>query len=1273
MDAFARNPIGGATSIPELCESSNSRGMGTSLHSTHRREVDERPAVAVERPRCLHRVQESAQPEPRKARSKRARGVRESRQQGDQRKGQEGKGEGESRAGELCSERRMRRDMREPEGVPKAPGEQASTVHGDRIWSAAWSSLLKCRGRLTRIFYSIRSRTAQERAPKGVVWPLPLPFPEVHVKLAKRGQVDFARKLGVNFLVLCLNNLVDAKKHFSRVMPSFGTALNREQWAAVRELAKHVEEWNAVPPITAAEMGRAAAKVEGVETMLASMEEESVCLLQPLRKYRGGGTENLQTNWGYRPSPGEVVGKTEAVPSHLAKKIEPSRLKFWSEPSFNALPFLDYANQQTFEFPLSFAEEPCEETLPAPRVSVRCAREDELSFLELLDSTGRLELVPEEEVRMQYRNGAFAIPKDGLRDRMVLDARPPNVLEGPEKRWIQSLGSISQFSHFFLKDEEEAVVFAEDLREFYHAFTISQQRKRRNAFKLQVTPSSVQHLRCFKPSLRKHKVLIPCLNTMAMGDLNAVSYGQTSHLSVILQSGALVLEDFLALRLTPPRRGLVAGLMIDDFLIIDRRKRGAESTEAEEVVAEVVEQYERVGLPRHAGKAVSGELQASFWGSQFDGKKGELRPSLTKAIPLASLTLELMRLGLSSVSLLEVLGGSFVACLQYRRRLMSCMEEIFAAQRMRDRKDLVRLSLELHDELATLVALLPLCVIDLRLQPSERLYASDASGSGEAAVYAEVGEPATEELQFHGLQKGVWNKLLSPYNAYCREKGLEPEDLRELPGEEEEMKMHPVWEEIVSSQTFFLAEKPKKVRSRRHINVGEVSAALRAEDLEGQRRPGSYFVSLQDSQVALACLCKGRSSSRALNELLRSSLPSMISSNIRGFYGYVRSKKNPADDPTQGVKLRPACRGEADWMEALRRGETELLDEFLAGSGHHRMQLSGLPDQKELLRCRPLDLKSGIEERRERRKEKKMPKHRQRGDLGEEKKEEKHDEKDHEQIESLEEKKEPEGSCEERAEWLAIVEELEKFPEDQFIWHQKFGSRREALLSGPGLLDLFAGSRGISKAFVEASESWSLTFDIKNHPREDLLSAPLQVVILNLLTRKAFCAMASGPVCASFSTAITPPVRSLAYPEGVPWCSDLQKEKNCRGNDMLKFVLKASEAAILSGTKFFVENPDGSWLWRQKDKLSWDRLNKLGGLDDFRTDYCRFGTPWRKRTKFKTNLHIGGQRVLCKCSKPHIKLRGRCKEKGCNYTQLAEPYPKRLEKTMQAPWCRLFY
>ena len=97
---------------------------------------------------------------------------------------------------------------------------------------------------------------------------------------------------------------------------------------------------------------------------------------------------------------------------------------------------------------------------------------------------------------------------------------------------------------------------------------------------------------------------------------------------------------------------------------------------------------------------------------------------------------------------------------------------------------------------------------------------------------------------------------------------------------------------------------------------------------------------------------------------------------------------------------------------------------------------------------------------------------------------------------------------------------------------------------------------------------------------------------------------------------------------------------------MLAFVLKAVKACLDSGTFFFVENPGGSWLWKQIRALSWGRLLAGGSISDFRAEYCRFGTPWRKRAKFSANLLIGGQRPLCNCHHRHLQLRGRCKENG---------------------------
>lgn len=135
--------------------------------------------------------------------------------------------------------------------------------------------------------------------------------------------------------------------------------------------------------------------------------------------------------------------------------------------------------------------------------------------------------------------------------------------------------------------------------------------------------------------------------------------------------------------------------------------------------------------------------------------------------------------------------------------------------------------------------------------------------------------------------------------------------------------------------------------------------------------------------------------------------------------------------------------------------------------------------------------------------------------------------------------------------------------------------------SGPGILELYAGSRGFSKAAVRRGCPWSLSFDILHDPSEDLSQSPLQLQLFGLLRRGAFFAMGAGPVCSSFSTAITPPCRSKAYPAGVPWCSQLQQFKNGVGNEQLEFIIRLSIVCLECEIPFWIENPDQSWLWKQ--------------------------------------------------------------------------------------------
>lgn len=70
----------------------------------------------------------------------------------------------------------------------------------------------------------------------------------------------------------------------------------------------------------------------------------------------------------------------------------------------------------------------------------------------------------------------------------------------------------------------------------------------------------------------------------------------------------------------------------------------------------------------------------------------------------------------------------------------------------------------------------------------------------------------TAELQRHSLQKGLWNRLLSPADAYLKERErLSAEE--ELPGES--YTQHPLWEEASEVLQFKQFGKIRRVAGRR--------------------------------------------------------------------------------------------------------------------------------------------------------------------------------------------------------------------------------------------------------------------------------------------------------------------------------------------------------------------------------------------------------------------------------------------------------------------------
>ena len=187
--------------------------------------------------------------------------------------------------------------------------------------------------------------------------------------------------------------------------------------------------------------------------------------------------------------------------------------------------------------------------------------------------------------------------------------------------------------------------------------------------------------------------------------------------------------------------------------------------------------------------------------------------------------------------------------------------------------------------------------------------------------------------------------------------------------------------------------------------------------------------------------------------------------------------------------------------------------------------------------------------------------------------------------------------------------------------------------------------------------TWVLTFDFCHGENQDLLDAELQNKLLTMMRAGCFWGVGAAPECASFSRAVNPPVRSRAEPEGIATMTPAMRIKVDRGNAHVAFVLGVLKVAVELELVYWVENPDGSFLWLLEPWLEsgFCRFDR-----SFRFDMCTFGTIWRKRTRICTNSKLSGLRELCLGGHSHQQLRGRSLLHQASWTKVAQVYHQRL-------------
>ncbi|CAE8722794.1 unnamed protein product, partial [Polarella glacialis] len=887
------------------------------------------------------------------------------------------------------------------------------------------------------------------------------------------------------------------------------------------------------------------------------------------------------------------IGKCHQATVTPAKEVDPERLTFSGRPAFDPLPLLSGETAEIYARPLDHRSE--KPRSKPPVVRFQATRRNKLRLFEKLDAAGRLRLFP---ARMLVQaNGLFALVKDLAKGRLIFDARPLNVFEPGLNFWTQTMASATSLLTVYVPPEFDLEFSGDDLRDYYYYFFVTIQSALRNALAGHWRPEDLARLTCYDASLAQEPYLIAALDTMAMGDINAVEVGQAAHMAIAISAGFLMEER--GPRFDP--RNPVAGVIIDDFVAFLLRRRPQFITtqvlrdEEEQKVFDLNAKFTRLyqayrdrNLVRHEAKSFSLSSAATFWGAQLDGSSGYVRAPAVRAIPLAALTRKIAVIGFVTASLLEVLGGCWVSIFQFRRRLVSLLDYTYAAQRGRTRHALIRMSPELRNELFVLAAMGPVAASNLRASPAPWVDAVDASGWGLAGVRAPLTEVLALELRRHTLAKGTWARLLAPTLAWSRALGkLGPED--ELPGDDE-LVPSLLWIALAQSLPFKLSWQQRAAR-KQHINISELQAYLETEIVAAVERPCSRTLVGSDSQVTLGAVTKGRAASPALNFELSVSVPTVL-----------------------GVLRLPV------WFASASAGGFGLLDAALEKEGVLPSMLSGAPRLDDVL----LPAKPELRPRSLQRSIAFLQGATWRGKRAEV------SEADAVTDVLPADLRRP-GETSEALPAVSLPAELRQPGEAPGVL--PVGSRRPGKASAtPAALpaDLrrpgkVAGALPVdSRLPGEASSTPAALPAALRRPGEAAVALPAD-------PRRPGKAMPLLPphLSVPLSSAVVPPVRTPLHPRGLPALSERMTQKICDGNSHSVFVCRLLRLAHQLGVIFWIENPDSSWLFRQR---RWLRFCKRLGVGTYRLDdFCRFGIRWWKRTRFIANSRLRGVVAIAVC------------------------------------------
>ena len=1148
------------------------------------------------------------------------------------------------------------------------PGANASTIKVASFLNSLPRLLMKTRCGLSDFLQSLvmtHELADSSTSSRSSIWPMPIPFPEVFLPGSVRGKGAHLKRL-VSMQVAVMDWLVLGMPKFAPRSIKLGKKLSSRQWSVVRMLEFLVVDGNTPEFVDAASMGRAASKVEDFEFHLEALARMVAAVHVGEPHYLGS---SLTSSMAFDPWGDEglrcgiPVGRSSAETLITAKPLVAERLTFPSAPLFEPCEFFDEPTRERYEKPRTLGKSPDEVGDP-PRVSVRADKHNKVELYKKLAMSGRLKPLTLGAFSKTYTSGLFSVTKDADRDRLILDGRPANMVDRPQTLWCKAMASSAALAGLHIEDDRVLCASGEDLKDFFYQFVVNEERLHRNVLSDPISVSEAEEI--FGGVEDRHidgdRVWVG-LSTLAMGDCCSVEFAQCSHLGLLLQKDVAVVNELLTLYSPPPRGLLQIGIVVDDLVVLEhllRSDRGQVETEGYKRTSLAKKAYDQVGLQSNSKKAFLDETCSRFWGIELDGDKGLLRCSSLRLWPITVVTIRTCMLGLATVGLLEAIAGSWVSLLGVRRKLFSLLDVVFEPLTIKDQKIVIRLSEEIKSELLAVCVMGSLAVVNLRAGFAPFVCATDASLDWLAAVRAPLPSTITKELSRHTIRKGVWSKLLPPHSAWRRSHGLLPPE-EELPEDEPAYAANPLWEVMARALTYTETWR-KPVTKPLHVNVLE----LRAHLYEERRLTASYQSKRIpygiDSQVCLGAVVKGRAASKALNYEMRKSIPWAIGSDLYGLFMYFPSEHNRADGPTRHSSPPAPDMDLPSWWESAAMGDFFNFDNWCRDVKVPDV-MAEIPFQG-ISGCKEEELQSAA-----RRKARLMTKAHQRKDMHNRTEKNEVPEstttatKNHATLaitissgtaaSGRDSSPATRSVCDDKFRSERVREILNSFDMKQFT----FNPDSNDVISVKGALDLYTGRGGVARAMIRKGAPWVLSFEILRSQKEDLLDPGLQDLIKFLLEEDVFGSVMMAPVCSSYSVAVTPPVRSRRFPRGLPGLRLTMRKKVKTGNHHSDFVIDIVAICERKIIWYFIENPDSSFMWHQR---RWERFASIASPSVFRCCFCRFGTAWKKPTRFGTNTNLGGCKMWCKCGKKHVQLRGMHPERKIAMTLVAQPYPSGL-------------